>query len=269
MKIMKSLEKLIDTLGYRGSLRRTFLYPLYLYIKGFSILFAPKMFCIYSRTLFKQVLSDSQGNNVYSHWIRSFLLPAENGLANLDAPNPLPWMYIKAVHFIEYHLRKCPHRPTVYEFGSGTSTLFFQSLGTKVVSVETNEQWAHAVNSKLTNDEIGSCVVHVKPLENSNPGEYGSFWKEFNGKSFESYVHYFDKFDELADVVLVDGECRVKCLESAFKICKPNGLVVLDNSGRERYKFAVDKYKEENKWVELEGPTTYGQGNDSTIIFFV
>ena len=242
MKIIKNLEKLVDKLGYRGSLRRTFLYPLYLYIKGFSILFAPKMFCIYSRTIFKQILNDFKGNNVYSHRIRSFLLPAENGLANLDAPNPLPWMYIKAVHFMEYHLLKCPSRPTVYEFGSGTSTLFFQSLGAKVVSVETNEEWAHAVNSKLS-DKNGSYVANVKPLAVSNPGEYGSFWKEFKGKSFENYVHFFEKFDETADLVLVDGECRVKCLESAFKICKPNGLVVLDNSGRDRYKFAVDKYK--------------------------
>ena len=52
--------------------------------------------------------------------------------------SPIPWFSYPAVEFLSKRLN---NRMTVFEFGSGNSTLFFSDRVNQVVSVEHNKDW--------------------------------------------------------------------------------------------------------------------------------
>ena len=62
------------------------------------------------------------------------------------------------------------------------------------------------------------------------------------GASFERYVKAIDDYpDGHFQVVSVDGRASVACLERALPKVAPGGLLILDNSQRERYQPALTR----------------------------
>ena len=87
--------------------------------------------------------------------------------------------------------------------------------------------------------EFGSCVIP--------------------GASFERYVRAIDDYpDGHFHVVSVDGRARVACLERALAKIAPGGLLILDNSQRDRYKPALSRLTERfPDFVSYHGNSPY------------
>ena len=130
--------------------------------------------------------------------------------------DPIPWVTYSFIDFIKERLNK---QHTVFEFGSGNSTFFYAKYAGIVVSVEHDKEWYDKiVNSKPENSEMIFCEL-------VNGGDY---------------CHMPVKLKEKFDIIIVDGRDRVNCCMQALGALSENGVVVLDDSERDRYKPAID-----------------------------
>jgi hypothetical protein len=130
--------------------------------------------------------------------------------------NPIPWVTYSFIDFIKERLRK---QHTVFEFGSGNSTFFYAKYAGLVVSVEHDKDWFEKiVKSKPENSEMIFCEL-VKGAD---------------------YCHMPVKLEEKFDIIIVDGRDRVNCCKQAVNALSASGVVVLDDSERDKYKQAVD-----------------------------
>jgi hypothetical protein len=134
----------------------------------------------------------------------------------------LPWFSYGAIDFLTTFLRP---DTTVFEFGSGGSTLFFARRCAQVDSVEDDPVWAarvrdRAVQLGLTNMRIAQC-----PFDFVNP------------EGFEHSAYLGQVRQDLYNVIVVDGAdndytIRPICFRTAEDQIKPGGIIVVDDSWR-------------------------------------
>lgn len=106
---------------------------------------------------------------------------------------------------------------SILEFGSGASTIFLLRRGATVTTVEHHEGWAEELQTVARERALtGGLTI----LRRDRP-----------------YHHVPDEFPAGTkfDVLLVDGRERIDCLRRALPLVKPDGLVLIDDSQRERY----------------------------------
>lgn len=143
-----------------------------------------------------------------------------------ESGNPLPWVTYSFIDFIKSRLNK---NLTIFEYGSGNSTLFYAKRVKKVVSVEHDEAWFNKiVKEKATNAEM--IFTHLE-----KGGEYS--------KKASS-------LDQKFDIVIVDGRDRVNCCKNSINALSENGVIVLDDSERPIYEEART-FLTENGFKEL------------------
>lgn len=124
---------------------------------------------------------------------------------------PLPWVTYSFIDFIKPRLNK---NLSIFEYGSGNSTLFYAKNVRRVVSVEHDEAWYHKiVNEKATNAEMIFTALE-------KDGEYSQKAKLLN---------------EQFDIIIVDGRDRVNCCKHSVDALSTNGVLVLDDSERDFY----------------------------------
>ena len=140
-------------------------------------------------------------------WIKSFILqkPVD------DSGNPIPWNTYSFIDFISQRLKK---NMSIFEYGSGYSTLYYQKKVNFVASVEHDMDWYNKI-SLMASNNVKLCH---EPLE---------------GIAYENAPM---KFKELFSIIIIDGEKRVKCINEAIKYLKDDGVIVLDDSHRDEYK---------------------------------
>lgn len=130
--------------------------------------------------------------------------------------NPIPWVTYSFIDFIRERLGK---QHTVFEFGSGNSTFFYAKYAGVVVSVEHDKEWYDKiVKTKPENSEMIFCEL-VKGAD---------------------YCHMPVKLEEKFDIIIVDGRDRVNCCIQAVNALSETGIVVLDDSEREKYKSGIE-----------------------------
>ncbi len=124
----------------------------------------------------------------------------------LDASGqPIPWYTYPA---IEYLRQLDFSEKTVFEYGSGNSTLFWGRIAESVVSVESDSVWYE----KIREYESSAAVrIHLVTEE-------------------ESYVEFLSNCPDSFDVIVVDGLYRGRCAVAAVEKLRPGGLIILDNS---------------------------------------
>lgn len=123
----------------------------------------------------------------------------------------LPWVTYSFIDFIKDRLNK---KQTVFEYGSGSSTLFYAQRVAKVVSVEHDENWFNKiVNTKPQNADM----IFTKLVRG---GEYSK-------KAALLGEHF--------DIIIVDGRDRVNCCKESIQALSPQGVMVLDDSERPEY----------------------------------
>ena len=138
----------------------------------------------------------------------------------------LPWVTYSFIDFIKDRLNK---KQKVFEYGSGSSTLFYAKRVDRVVSVEHDESWFNKIlNTKPQNAEM----IFTK-LERG--GEYS-----------KKAALLGEKFD----IIIVDGRDRVNCCKESIHALSSSGVMVLDDSERPEYNEAR-LFLKENGFKEL------------------
>lgn len=120
----------------------------------------------------------------------------------------VPWYTYPA---IEYLRQLDFSDKTVFEYGSGNSTLFWGASAKQVVSAEEDERWYAALKPKLP----GNCELVLET-------------------DLARYVDVIRQYPDGFDVIVVDGAARgrtrLKCSHVAIECLRPGGLIILDNS---------------------------------------
>lgn len=122
--------------------------------------------------------------------------------------NPLPWYTYPAIEF----LTQLDFRDrSVFEYGSGMSTLYWARAARHVVSVEDDERWYQTI---ATQAPTNSRILLETDLAN--------------------FPEALRRTGETFDVIVVDGPARgrtrLKCCRVALEALRPGGLIILDNS---------------------------------------
>jgi predicted O-methyltransferase YrrM len=124
------------------------------------------------------------------------------------AGNPLPWYTYPAIEFLQ---QLDFSQKTVFEYGSGMSTLFWASRSRRVVSVEDDEQWIERVKSMA-------------------PPNVDLIFEPDLSKFADTIRLRHERYD----VIVVDGPARgrtrLKCSRAAIDRLREGGLIILDNS---------------------------------------
>ena len=122
---------------------------------------------------------------------------------------------------------------TAFEWGSGGSTLYISSRVARLISIEHDPQWWQDIKAKLQQQNITNCEIILRPPE-QHIDEYTSV--RFPELSFEKYVKAIDEYpDEYFDFVFVDGRARCACIKHALAKVKAGGVLMLDDTERQRY----------------------------------
>lgn len=130
--------------------------------------------------------------------------------------NPIPWVTYSFIDFIKTRINK---HHSIFEFGSGNSTLFYANLVKKVVSVEHDKEWFDkVVAAKAGNSAMIFCELQPDGDYSKTPLSLG------------------EKFD----IIIIDGRDRVNCCKQCLGALNDEGVVVLDNTERDHYQPAID-----------------------------
>lgn len=152
-----------------------------------------------------------------------------------------PWITFEAEEWLNSFLDK---KMSVFEWGSGGSTIFLSRRVKKLVSVEHDPDWYKQVKIVLKKNNISNCkCLLIEPERTvdmktnpSNPLSYASSLQTYEGMSFETYAKSIEPFpDESFDLVLIDGRARPSCVFHAISKVRLGGFLMLDDSDRKSY----------------------------------
>ena len=143
-----------------------------------------------------------------------------------DGHSPLdleiPWFSYAAIDYLETWLQP---NMSVFEFGSGGSTLFFAQRTKHVSAVENERAWFERVSQRLQEKSIHNVEIQWRPFDVKNPAhfEHSDYLKAMGGTSF--------------DVIVVDGaeewtQVRPICFQHAEQRVNPGGIIIVDDSWR-------------------------------------
>lgn len=144
-----------------------------------------------------------------------------------------PWLPYLATEYI-----KSLKPRSVFEWGSGESTLFFAKFGLfELISIEHNIEWhikmSREVPSWVTYRFVPCEEGEIGP-DKANPDHYKSGSTELGPVNFKRYASAIDEYG-LFDLILIDGMARASCLKHAVSHVKKGGCIVLDNADRDYY----------------------------------
>lgn len=249
----------------------TFVYNFFRFLKGISMIFDYRMYFLYSRKVFRDSLNEE--NQIFSRWINSLIEISNDDPKKIFEKNIVePWMYAEAYLFIKSYLI-LNKNSYVFEYGSGSSTFYFSKYCKKLISIESDSNWHKLMSDFIYKNSFNNINLICNPPENDNNiqflSKYKTAFKNFDYKNFQSYVNIIDKFEKSFDVIIIDGYCRSACIEKAIKKIKKKGLIVVDNSARERYQQGIKELNKISKRIDFKGPTSYGGGFDTNSIFIM
>lgn len=137
----------------------------------------------------------------YGHWksIKSRMAIDAKGA-------PIPWYTYPAIEYLNsFDFTQCD----VFEFGSGNSSLYWSSRSRSVVSIEDNKDWFEVVSK---NTKLNQTLIYC--AEESE------------------YVAALAKQERKFDIIIIDGNYRLRCTAEAIKMVDSDGIILLDNSDR-------------------------------------
>lgn len=174
-------------------------------------------------------------------WFNSF-----NTKQSIDKNNkPIPWCTYPFIKFIEPRIHK---NLTVFEFGSGNSTLWYAERVKNIVSVENDKDWFEVISSKLPEN---AQIIYQKL-------DYGG---EYCRTAINSDLKY--------NIIIIDGRDRVNCVKQSIKCLTENGIIVFDNSDLQQYQEGVNFLIEKGfKKIDFIGLSPVTPHNNCTSVFY-
>jgi len=167
-------------------------------------------------------------------WLRSlFAIYDSDDLIHLD----LAWWTFAAMQQVEQFLQRRP-AARVFEYGAGSSTVWLARRSAHVTSVDHDVDWVRSL-SKHCSVYANIDLLHVAPARSEQP-RVRSQHAAWQDQDFHDYVHAIDRLQGEFDLIIIDGRCRVQCLQQATARLRRGGMILFDNAGRKRYRAALD-----------------------------
>ncbi|MBW4481638.1 MAG: hypothetical protein KME14_03750 [Tildeniella torsiva UHER 1998/13D] len=116
---------------------------------------------------------------------------------------PLPWFTYPA---IEYLAQLDLSNKSIFEWGSGNSSLFFAKRCKQITSVENNKEWFDYCSSQLLSNQ------------------------KIIFREESAFAEVIDELSTTFDLIIVDSLRRYECVHRCIKYLNDGGLVILDNS---------------------------------------
>jgi hypothetical protein len=159
--------------------------------------------------------------------------------------NPVPWVTHSFLDFIAPRLKSTF---TIFEYGSGNSTLYYASKVKSVTSVESDEGWFNFIRQKM-------------------PLNVSLFYKP--AQTISEYIQLPLSQGQKYDIIIVDGLSRYECAASSIQALNDQGVLVLDNSERKEYKGIYETLKKNNfRFIDFWGVAPGSVKNNCTSIFY-
>jgi hypothetical protein len=124
------------------------------------------------------------------------------------AGEPIPWYTYPAIEYLkqfDFDWMK------IFEYGCGSSTLFWAQRAEHVVGVEHDDGWFRTVRESVPSN----CTLLFRP-------------------DLRTYVDAIQQFSDGFDVIVIDGpargQTRFRCARRALEHLRSGGLIILDNS---------------------------------------
>lgn len=158
----------------------------------------------------------------------------------------LPWWTYQAIDHVGGFLAGRGHDARVFEYGSGASTLWLARRCTSLDAVEHHAEWADRVRQLASSASGLRCrpTVHVPPVPAVPEGRTARVPSQApsgRGLDFCSYVDVVHEVGGLFDLVTVDGRAREASVLAALEHVAPDGLLLLDDAQRTRYRSVVQR----------------------------
>lgn len=170
-------------------------------------LVGPKVYWMLRRLM---VLIAPFNDSVRSGQLRS----AVTGKVVDRAGHPIPWLTYSAIAFLD--TLDVAGR-NVLEFGSGSSTLWWQDRVESVTAFEADKAWVEQMRTKVAKN-VTLIPMPTDPKDRTHKAiNLDTFLKEQLG-------------DRLFDIIVIDGADRLGTARSSLKFLAPDGMVVVDNS---------------------------------------
>jgi hypothetical protein len=136
----------------------------------------------------------------------------------------------------------------VFEWGSGTSSLYYSQCVTNWTSIEHHTPWCHEMQKLAPPNVRVMCVPIEKEYEVSfgSPGTWDGSKTEF--KTYVEAAKEVGRFANSADVVIIDGRARGDCSLEVLPYLRPDSLVFIHDwqqsrfGGTEQYDKALAAY---------------------------
>lgn len=120
---------------------------------------------------------------------------------------PVPWYTYPAIRFLEARVQ--PHF-RVFEFGAGNSTRWWAERVASVRAVEHDSGWVARLKPQLNGiAQLDHCPLESEKYPVPEGGPY--------------------------HVIVIDGRRRTECAKSSIGALTEDGVIIWDNSERERY----------------------------------
>jgi protein-L-isoaspartate O-methyltransferase len=146
----------------------------------------------------------------------------------------LPWMNYAIIDFLNKRLTK---NMTFFEYGSGYSSIYYSKKVKDVTSIEYDIEWKNKVQNLFKKYNLDNVKVHFQAINENYPKTI---------KTINPEKKY--------DIVLVDGRMRVECAIEAISSLSENGVLILDDSSRDKYQEIFSFYNKNNfKHITFSG----------------
>ena len=154
-----------------------------------------------------EIFQDAPGYLLETGWLRSMSCRQA-----VDAEGfPIPWITYPALDFLK---RKISGSMTVFEYGSGNSTLWWSRRVNRVVSCEHDKEWYAAMRSRM-------------------PANTTYLLRRAKGSS--AYADEITNYVDAFDILVIDGRDRINCARKGVGALHADGVILWDNSDREEY----------------------------------
>jgi len=159
----------------------------------------------------------------------------------------IPWFTYSFIHFLEKRLQ---NTFDVFEYGCGSSTVWFAQRVNSIDAVESDLKWFEKIQ-KILPPNAKLLFFEVQENENGN------------------YAKAITQMQKYYDLVIVDGKDRNNCIKNAQAYLKPDGVLILDNSDRPDYQEGINFMLEKGyKKIDFIGMVPVVALRSATSVFY-
>lgn len=195
----------------------------------------------------KKIVKDQFYQNLAS-WKKSFI----EGFCYDDDDHEIPWYSYGAIDFIKKFVNDKHH---IFEFGCGSSTLFYANRASQVVSLESNDIWLKIIKEKLYQQNFQATNFSEKNLEFDNNFNSQNFYYNSHKVNLNfinnaindcRYENFCKNYSQKFDIIVIDSLKRHLCAINSFCCLSDNGIIILDDSQRPNYQKTINFLVEKN-----------------------